>query len=161
MTTKIDAARIAITAGCSTLIALGANTTADGGPIAAVAAGTARGTWFLADISPETARRQWLAGALKPTGSVRVDAGAARALRSGRKTSLLAAGVTAVAGRFERGDAIDVIDPDGATIARGVSAYSSEDAAKLLGRKSDEFESILGYRGRPALIHVDDLVLVG
>jgi glutamate 5-kinase len=90
---------------------------------------------------------------------VRVDAGAARALRSGK--SLLAAGVTAVSGRFERGDAVDVIDPDGATIARGVSAYSSEDAAKLVGRNSADFEAILGYRGRPAIIHVDDLVLTG
>ncbi len=158
MATKIDAARIALTAGCSTLITLGANTTADAGPIAALAAGS-RGTWFLTDLSPETARKQWLAGALRPAGSVRVDAGAARALRTGK--SLLAAGVTAVAGRFERGDAVDVIDPDGATVARGVSAYSSEDAIKLIGRKSDEFEAILGYRGRPALIHVDDMVLVG
>jgi glutamate 5-kinase len=80
-------------------------------------------------------------------------------LKTGK--SLLAAGVTAVAGRFERGDAVDVIDPDGATVARGVSAYSSEDAVRLIGRKSDEFEAILGYRGRPALIHVDDMVLVG
>ncbi len=158
MATKIDAARIALTAGCSTLITLGTNTTEDAGPISAHAGGT-RGTWFLTDLSPETARRQWLAGALRPTGSVRVDAGAARALKSGK--SLLAAGVTAIAGRFERGDAVDVIDLDGATIARGVSAYSSEDAAKLIGRKSDEFEAILGYRGRPAIIHVDDMVLVG
>lgn len=157
MATKIDAARIALTAGCSTLITLGANTTADAGPIAAMAAGS-RGTWFLTDLSPETARKQWLAGALRPTGSVRVDAGAAKALQSGK--SLLAAGVTAVAGRFERGDAVNVVDPDGTTVARGVSAYSSEDAAKLIGRKSDEFEAILGYRGRPALIHVDDMVLV-
>ena len=154
MATKIDAARIAMTAGCATLIALGAN---DDGPISAVGKG-ARATWFLPDVSPETARRQWLAGALKPAGAARVDAGAARALKSGK--SLLAAGVTAVSGRFERGDAIDVIDPEGATIARGVSAYSSEDAARLVGKKSDEFEAILGYRGRPALIHVDDLVLV-
>ncbi len=157
MATKIDAARIALTAGCSTLITLGANTTSDAGPLAALSAG-ARGTWFLTDVSPETARKQWLAGALRPTGSVRVDPGAARALKSGK--SLLAAGVTAVAGRFERGDAVDVIDLDGATIARGVSAYSSEDATKLIGRKSDEFEAILGFRGRPALIHVDDMVLV-
>ncbi len=157
MSTKIDAARIALTAGCSTLITLGANATADAGPLAALASG-ARGTWFLTDVSPETARKQWLAGALRPAGSVRVDAGAARALKSGK--SLLAAGVTAVAGRFDRGDAVDVIDLDGATIARGVSAYSSEDATKLIGRKSDEFEAILGFRGRPALIHVDDMVLV-
>jgi len=157
MATKLDAARIAMTAGCSTLITLGTHASA-AGPISAVAGG-ARGTWFIADVTPETARKQWLAGALRPTGSVRVDAGAARALRSGK--SLLAAGVTAVAGRFERGDAVDVIDADGALVARGVSAYSSEDAARLLGRQSDAFEAILGYRGRPALIHVDDMVLVG
>ena len=66
-----------------------------------------------------------------------------------------------MSGRFERGDAVDVVDPDGVTIARGVSAYSSEDAARLIGRNSSEFESILGYRGRPAIIHVDDLVLTG
>jgi glutamate 5-kinase len=159
MATKLDAARIAMTAGCATAIMLGAvDGAVDGaGPIAAVAAG-ARATWFLPEITPETARRQWLAGALKPAGSVMVDAGAAKALKAGK--SLLAAGVTAVSGRFERGDAVSVTDPDGAVLARGVSAYSSDDAARLIGRKSDEFEAILGYRGRPALIHVDDLVLV-
>jgi glutamate 5-kinase len=157
MSTKLDAARIAMTAGCATVITLGAPTTTTAGPLAAVAAG-ARATWFIPAITPETARRQWLAGALKAAGAVRIDAGAAAALKSGK--SLLAAGVTAVTGRFERGDAVDVIAPDGKTIARGVSAYSSEDAAKLIGRKSDDFESILGYRGRPSLIHVDDMVLV-
>jgi glutamate 5-kinase len=112
----------------------------------------------MASLSPETARRQWLAGALRPSGSVHVDAGAARALLSGK--SLLAAGVTAVNGRFERGDALDVIGPDGQLIARGVSAYSSDDALRVIGRRSEDFEAILGYRGRPALIHVDDLVLM-
>ncbi len=157
MATKIDAARIAMTAGCATVITLGTQAAAEGGPLHALAQG-ARATWFLPEVSPETARRQWLAGALKPSGMVRVDAGAAKALKSGK--SLLAAGVVAVSGRFERGDAVDVVDLDGVPIARGVSAYSSEDAARLVGRKSDEFEAILGYRGRPALIHVDDLVLV-
>jgi glutamate 5-kinase len=157
MATKIDAARIAMTAGCSTLITLGTHASA-AGPIAAVAAG-AKGTWFLANLSPESARRKWLAGALRASGSVRVDAGASKALLAGK--SLLAAGVTAVVGKFERGDAVDVIDPNGKSIARGVSAYSSEDATRLIGRKSEEFEAILGYRGRPALIHVDDMVLIG
>jgi glutamate 5-kinase len=157
MATKIDAARIAMTAGCSTLITLGTHVS-DAGPIAAVRAG-AKGTWFLASLSPETARKKWLAGALRASGSVRVDAGAARALAAGK--SLLAAGVTTVTGRFERGDAIDVLDPDGKAVARGVSAYSSDDATRLIGRKSEEFEAILGYRGRPALIHVDDMVLIG
>jgi glutamate 5-kinase len=156
MATKIEAARIAMTAGCSTLITLG-DRAGQPGPIAAVRAG-ARGTWFMASLSPETARRQWLAGALRPSGSVHVDAGAARALLSGK--SLLAAGVTAVNGRFERGDALDVIGPDGQLIARGLSAYSSDDALRVIGRRSEDFEAILGYRGRPALIHVDDLVLM-
>jgi len=156
MATKIDAARIAMTAGCSTLITLGTHVS-EAGPIAAVRAG-AKGTWFLASLSPESARRKWLAGALRASGSVRVDAGAAKALLAGK--SLLAAGVSAVTGRFERGDAVDVIDPDGKLVARGVSAYSSDDATRLIGRKSDEFEAILGYRGRTALIHVDDMVLI-
>ena len=122
---------------------LGTHTSA-AGPIAAVAAG-AKGTWFLANLSPESARRKWLAGALRASGSVCVDAGASKALLAGK--SLLAAGVTAVVGKFERGDAVDVIDPDGKSIARGVSAYSSDDATRLIGRKSEEFEAILGYRG--------------
>ncbi|MEZ5937283.1 MAG: glutamate 5-kinase [Hyphomonadaceae bacterium] len=153
MSTKLEAARIAMTAGCATCIARGDPTD---GPLHAISSG-ARATWFVPEITPETARRQWLAGSLKPSGSYVVDTGAAKALRSGK--SLLPAGVTTVSGRFERGDAVDVCDPTGAIIARGISAYSSEDATRLIGRNSTEIESILGYRGRPALIHVDDLVL--
>jgi glutamate 5-kinase len=159
MATKLEAARIAMTAGCATAITLGDQTTDAGlGPLSAIASG-ARATWFLPEITPETARRQWLAGALKPAGAVSIDAGAARALGQGK--SLLAVGVTAVTGRFERGDAVDVLDPEGRSVARGVSAYSSEDVSRLIGRISSDFEAILGYRGRPAIIHVDDLVLVG
>jgi glutamate 5-kinase len=157
MATKLEAARIAMTAGCATAITLGTQAAdSEGGPLAALMSG-ARATWFIPDVSPETARKQWLAGALKPSGSLHVDAGAARALMSGK--SLLPAGVTAVSGRFERGDAVQVLDAQGHAIARGVSAYSSEDAAKLIGRNSADIEAILGFRGRPALIHVDDMVL--
>jgi glutamate 5-kinase len=117
----------------------------------------ARATWFLPDISPETARKQWLAGALNPSGALAVDAGAARALQTGK--SLLPAGVVSVVGRFDRGDAVEVIDPEGRVIARGLSAYSSDDAAKLVGRNSADFESILGYRGRAAIIHADDMAV--
>ncbi len=158
MATKLEAARIAMTAGCSTAITLGDQPGPDGegGPLAALIAG-ARATWFIPDVSPETARKQWLAGALKPSGSLHVDAGAVRALLSGK--SLLPAGVTAVSGRFERGDAVEVIDSDGRAIARGVSAYSSEDAAKLIGRNTADIEAILGFRGRPAIVHVDDMIV--
>jgi glutamate 5-kinase len=157
MATKLEAARIAMTAGCATAISLGDQATNDGrGPISAIAEG-ARTTWFMPEITPETARRQWLAGALKPAGSLSVDAGAARALLAGK--SLLPAGLSAVSGRFDRGDAVDILDPDGRIIGRGISAYSSDDALRLIGRNSADIEAILGFRGRPAIIHVDDLAL--
>jgi glutamate 5-kinase len=156
MATKLEAARIAMTAGCATAILKGDAGDQDTGPVAAMALG-ARATWFIPDVSPETARRQWLAGSLKPSGVVVVDAGALRALKAGK--SLLPAGVTAVEGRFDRGDAVEVRGPGGEVIAHGVSAYSSEDASRLKGRNSSDIEAILGYRGRPALVHVDDLVL--
>jgi glutamate 5-kinase len=156
MATKLEAARIAMTAGCATAITLGSAVTADGGPLSALAEG-GRATWFLPDVSPETARKQWLSGQLNPAGSLSVDAGAVRALKAG--SSLLPAGVTKVSGRFERGDAVEVLDPEGRAIARGVSAYSSDDAAKLVGRNTADIEAILGYRGRPAIIHRDDLAL--
>ena len=157
MATKLEAARIAMTAGCATAITLGDQATSDGlGPMAAIASG-ARATWFLPEVTPETARKQWLAGALKPAGALQVDAGAVRALLSGK--SLLPAGVIAVSGRFERGDAVEVLGPDGRAVARGVCAYSAEDATKLIGRNSADIEAVLGFRGRPAIIHRDDLAL--
>ncbi len=156
MATKLEAARIAMTAGCATAITLGANTTSKGGPLDALASG-ARASWFLPDVTPETARRQWLAGALNPAGEITIDDGAAKALKAGK--SLLPAGVRKVSGRFDRGDAVAVVDDMGAIIARGICSYSAEDAVRLIGVKSADIESILGFRGRPALIHRDDLVL--
>jgi glutamate 5-kinase len=103
-------------------------------------------------------RKQWIAGTLKPAGEIYVDAGAAAAL--GRGKSLLPAGVTRVTGRFERGDALIVRDAAGVEIARGLSAYSSADAERLRGRKSNEIEALLGFHGRDEIIHRDDLVLM-
>jgi glutamate 5-kinase len=112
----------------------------------------------VADASPVTVRKQWIAGMLKPSGELVVDAGAARALRDG--SSLLPAGVTEVKGRFDRGDAVIVLDTDGVEIARGLAAYSSTDAERIRGRRSSELEALLGFRGRDEMIHRDDLVLV-
>ena len=99
-----------------------------------------------------------MAGLLKPAGTLHVDDGAAKALRGGK--SLLPAGVTKVEGQFDRGDAVLVRDAAGAEVARGLSAYSSEDARRACGRRSQELEAILGYRGRDELIHRDDLVVL-
>jgi glutamate 5-kinase len=152
MATKVMAAKIAVAAGCSLCIAAGRELN----PLRRVESG-ARCTWFLAEASPVTVRKQWIAGMLRPAGELAVDDGAVRALRAGK--SLLPAGVVQVKGRFDRGDAVLVRDPDGVEIARGLAAYSSADAERIRGRRSAELETLLGYRGRDEMIHRDDLVL--
>ena len=152
MATKVMAAKIAVAAGCSLCIAAGRELN----PLQRVESG-ARCTWFLAEASPVTVRKQWIAGMLRPAGELAVDDGAVRALRAGK--SLLPAGVVQVKGRFDRGDAVLVRDPDGVEIARGLAAYSSADAERIRGRRSAELETLLGYRGRDEMIHRDDLVL--
>ena len=152
METKLMAARIATGAGCHMVITNGRTMN----PLQALRDG-APCTWFLADANPRTARKRWIAGTLKPSGTLVVDAGAQRALSAGR--SLLPAGVTAVEGQFERGDAVVVAGPDGREIARGLCAYNHDDARRIAGHKSDEIEQLLGYRGREELIHRDDLVM--
>jgi glutamate 5-kinase len=152
MATKVLAAKIAVPAGCHMCVAIGH----EPHPLQRIEGG-ARCTWFVADESPVTVRKQWIAGMLKAAGTLHVDAGAARALRGGK--SLLPAGVTRVEGRFDRGDAVVVRDPEGLEIARGLAAYSGEESRRIRGRRSQELEALLGYRGRDEIIHRDDLVL--
>jgi glutamate 5-kinase len=152
MQTKIEAARIATTAGTHMVIASGRvdhalQAIADGG----------RCTWFLTPANPVTSRKKWIAGSLEPRGTLTIDAGAVAALRGGR--SLLPAGVTKVDGRFASGDAVIVRGPDGTEIGRGLSAYDAEDAEKIKGRSSADILSILGFGGRSEIIHRDDLVV--
>ncbi len=152
MATKLAAARIAQAAGCMTVITVG--TTPH--PIAKLLDG-GKATWVLPSMTPEKAREIWLRGHLTPEGTVVVDAGAARALRAG--ASLLPVGVTRVEGHFARGAAVAIKDDSGTLIGKGVTAYSSDDAARIAGLQSDAVEAQLGYRGRPALVHRDDLIL--
>ena len=152
MITKLEAAKIALAAGCRLAIADGRRRN----PLAAIAEG-GRCTWFNPETEPKTARKRWIAGAIDPSGALTLDRGAVRALKSGK--SLLPAGVVAVDGRFDRGDAVLVRDEAGTAIGRGLSAYSNEDAARIIGHKSREIEALLGYRGRDEIIHRDDLVL--
>jgi len=153
MRTKLMAARIATGAGCAMAIALGKRDH----PLAALLAG-APCTWFLPAPEGRTARKRWIAGSLAPLGVLTVDAGAARALRRG--SSLLPAGVRAVEGDFARGDPLSVRDEEGRELARGLSAYDSEAARLIAGHRSEELESLLGWRGRDEIIHRDDLVLL-
>jgi glutamate 5-kinase len=154
MATKIAAARIAVAAGCHMCVAIGHELH----PLKRIETG-ARCSWFYPNANPITVRKQWIAGSLKPAGELRVDAGAAAALRRGK--SLLPAGIAQISGRFERGDAVVVRDVDGIELARGLSAYSSDDAERIRGRRSSEIEAILGFRGRDEMIHRDDLVVTG
>ena len=152
MATKVQAARIATHAGCSTIIASG---TIDH-PLAALAAG-ARCTVFKAEGTPAAARKQWLAGVLELKGSLNVDAGAVVALRNGK--SLLPVGVAGVTGDFRRGDVVSITGPNGTELGRGLAEYSHDEASQLVGCQSEQIEEKLGYRGRSVMVHRDELVL--
>jgi len=152
MQTKIAAAKIAVGAGCHLCISKGAHQS----PLKRIEEG-ARCTWFVPSSTPSAARKQWIAGTLRPAGAISVDEGAVRALMQGK--SLLPAGVTRAVGRFDRGDTVSIVGPDGAEVARGICAYSDGDTARIIGRKSAEIETVLGFRGRDEIVHRDDLVL--
>lgn len=151
MKTKVEAAKIATDAGCNCVITSGHAENAlqklqDG----------AKHTIFTANTSPLTARKQWIVSGVNPMGEIIIDEGAANALQTGN--SLLPAGATAIEGTFERGDLVIVKGPDG-EIARGLTAYSSENAQKIIGKQTGEIEQILGYSGRSELVHRDDMVV--
>ena len=152
MRTKIEAGKIATTGGAHMVIGDGRVLN----PVQRIAAGKPC-SWFLTPSSPVTARKKWIAGSLEARGAVHLDAGAARALASGK--SLLPAGVRKVEGNFARGDCVIIRGPDGGEIGRGLIAYDAADAVRLAGRKSSEIESVLGAPGRVEMIHRDDMVV--
>jgi glutamate 5-kinase len=149
MKTKLMAARTATAAGCEMAITEGSVQH----PVQALEDGAAA-TWFTAQGDPQQKRKQWIAS-MKSKGQLVVDAGAARALKSG--SSLLAAGVTAVKGRFERGDPVEVVEADGRVLGQGLIRYDAADADRIRGLRSDQIEDILGYPARGPLLHRDDL----
>lgn len=153
MVSKLVAAGIATASGCAVLLAKGQ----DERPLRALEAG-ARCTLFTARTSPRRARKHWIAASLGVAGTLRIDEGALGALKRG--SSLLPAGITQIEGSFERGDAVLIRSPDGTPVAKGLCAYDAADAKALLGRRTEEIEAVLGYRGRDEMIHRDDLVLL-
>ena len=152
MTTKVMAARIAVAAGVHMCISAGVHRH----PVRRIEQG-ALCTWFVPSETPVAARKQWIAGTLRPAGSLVIDDGARRALKQGR--SLLPAGVTGLSGRFDRGDTVSLVAADGREIGRGIAAYSDQDAARIIGRRTADIEGILGFRGRDEIVHRDDMVL--
>ena len=154
MVTKIEAAKIATAAGARMVISSGHPLH----PLQRIDAGEPC-TWFTASATPAAARKRWIAGALTPVGRIIIDKGAETALMKDK--SLLPAGVTAIEGQFSRGDTVSIVAPGGDEIARGLVAYDCSDAEKIIGRRSGEIASVLGFSGRDEMVHRDDLVLLG
>ena len=152
MATKVQAARIATHAGCSTVIASGAIDR----PLETLAAGGTC-TVFRAAGTPAAARKQWLAGVLEVRGELRLDDGAVIALNAGN--SLLPVGVVEVLGNFRRGDVVTLVDSAGNELGRGLAEYSDDEAQRLVGCQSEKIEERLGYRGRSVMVHRNELVL--
>ncbi len=151
MKTKLMAAKTAVAGGCAMAIMEGSVIR----PLQALAEGAAC-TWFLPADDPHLARKRWIA-AMKPKGEVVIDAGAVAALRSGK--SLLPAGVRIVTGRFGRGEPVAILGPAGEALGKGLVRYTAAEAKAIAGHRSQEIEAILGYSGRAALVHRDDMVL--
>jgi len=154
MVTKIEAGKIALASGADMVITSGKvmhplKALADGAPC----------TWFIAPTDPVAARKRWIAGNLEPKGAVEIDAGAEKALASGK--SLLPAGVVRLEGQFDRGDAVIIRGAGGRELGRGLIAYSRADAERIIGKKSSEIVAILGHSGRAELVHRDDMALSG
>ncbi|MFC7048262.1 glutamate 5-kinase [Emcibacter nanhaiensis] len=154
MVTKIAAGKIATQGGCNMVIINGTKNHPVSGYLK-----DWHGTWFKPAENPLAAKKQWIMGTLETCGTLTIDDGAVKALKNGK--SLLPAGVVRVAGTFDRGDTVTVVDISGEEIGRGLISYSSQEAGQLKGRRSNEIEQILGYVGREELIHRSDLVISG
>ena len=152
MVTKLEAAKIAMRAGCQVVIADGKTLHC----LNAIKAG-GRCTWFMPNANPTTARKRWISSTVQPAGSITIDDGARRALAQGK--SLLPAGVIKIEGEFKRGDTVLILDHTGCRLGSGLSAYSSDDAKLIAGHQTREIEQLLGYSGRAEMIHRDNLVL--
>jgi glutamate 5-kinase len=117
------------------------------------------GTFFAPAPNKLSARHRWIRSAVRPAGQIVLDAGAAEAvLRHGK--SLLARGITNVAGKFARGAVVRLVSPDGQAIAHGVSNYSSDELLKIKGHKSSDIASIIGHKPFDEAVHRDNLVLL-
>ncbi len=152
MKTKLEAGKIALSAGTHMVITSGKILN----PLRQISKGCAC-TWFLAPSDPLTAKKRWIAGKLEPKGHVFVDAGAEKALAAGK--SLLPAGVVRLEGNFDRGDAVVIRAVDERELGRGLIAYAKVDATRIIGHKSSEIVEILGVSRCDELIHRDDMAL--
>jgi glutamate 5-kinase len=156
MRTKIGAAQVAVRTGSDVVIADARRPAV----VVDAVAGVEVGTWFVAQPGRMDARRLWIAFALSVRGRIHIDAGAVRVLTGG-SASLLGVGVTGCDGTFHAGDAVEVVAPDGAVIARGIVAYESADVSRVAGRSTEAAIAEFGSGFGREVIHRDDLVVTG
>jgi len=150
MTTKIWAAKICMSSGCSVVISHSDK------KLPIININKNNSTWFHATKSPKSNRKQWLLNHLHPSGSVIIDKGASKAIQNNK--SLLPAGILEIKGNFNRGDVITIFNIKNINVGIGVIAYDSNEAKKIIGKNSKDIKGILGYEGRDEIIHKDDLV---
>jgi glutamate 5-kinase len=155
MRTKVESARVAVRSATHAVVADARRTDV----VAEVLDGSEVGTWFVAQPQRVEARRLWIGFALSVHGRLHVDAGAADALRS-RGTSLLAVGVVRADGTFSAGEAVEVVDPDGRVVARGLSNYHVADITRIAGRSTADAVEAFGAGFAREVIHRDDLVVL-
>ena len=153
ISTKLDAAKICMNSGSHMFIANGKKDN----PISNMI-NKKKFTHFLPKISSLDAKKKWIIGSLNSNGTIKIDAGAAKALLNGK--SLLAAGVNKINGSFEKGENVLILDQNNNQLARGLSSFSSEEIDKIKGKQSKEIEKILGYLSKTEIIHKDDMVLL-
>ena len=151
ISTKLDAAKICINAGCHMFIGNGKKDN----PLKNMIKDKLY-THFVPRISSLAARKKWIISSLNSNGKIYVDQGAAKALEDGK--SLLAAGITKVEGVFEKGENILIVDENNKNLARGLSSFASSEINKIKGKQSKEIENILGYLSKSEIIHKDDMV---
>ena len=151
MQTKIEAAKICQLAGCNMVIANGLHLN----PISRITEKN-NCTWFNSKVSKLDARKKWIISSIAPKGSIIIDDGAKKALKSGK--SLLAAGIKKVTGKFNKGDHIKILDRKNTECARGLSSFTSEEITKIMGYHSNQIEKLLGYVTKSEVIHKDDMV---
>jgi len=155
MKTKIEAAKKAAAYGVPTIIANGKN----GSILQDIFDGKEVGTLFLPSEQSLSGRKHWIAFTLKSAGEIVIDDGAKKAITSSGK-SLLPSGIKDVKGHFGVGDSVTCVDENGTQIARGLTSYSADDIRKIMGSKTSDVESLLGYKYSDEVIHRDDLAVI-
>jgi len=154
MSSKLQAIRRVTEAGDYAVIAGGRSPNV----LLRLLAGEKVGTLFIPAPSKQSARKRWIGWTVLPRGTITVDDGAAKAMRRGGK-SLLAIGITAIEGQFQRGDVVRIKDSTGLEFARGLSNYTAAEVGRIKGLRSSQFASALGSKPYDEVIHRDNLVI--